>query len=124
MDERGGRAQPANQFGYLLTSFACSVVLPLVCAVLPEPWHTSLLPLAALFGGYALMFALGLILYGLEWLWQRRPWRTHETALPPLRCPACRSVEQHYAPFYVVRVGPHTLRVHCSECSERWFEHR
>ena len=124
MDGWSQQPQTNNELGYLLTAFACSFTPALVCALLPEPWHTSLLPLAALFGAYACMFALGLALYAIEQLWRLRPWRVREGALPALRCPACRMIEQHYAPFYVVRVGPYTLRVHCPECQERWFEHR
>lgn len=124
MDRYSDQSTATSQLGYLLTSFVCSAVPALIGVLLPEPWHTSLLPLAALSGAYACMFALGLIFYGIEWLWRLRPWRAQQGALPPLRCPACRTVEQPYAAFYVARVGPYTLRVHCPECNERWFEHR
>lgn len=122
MDGYSSQPSTDNELGYLLTSFACSAAPTVICALLPEPWHTSLLPLAALFGGYACMFALGLVFYGIAWAWRLRPWRPQP--VPALRCPACRSSEQTYAPFYVVRIGPHTLRVHCAQCNERWFEHR
>jgi hypothetical protein len=124
MDRFSDPSQTTNELGYMLTSFGCSAAPALICALLPEPWHTSLLPIAALFGAYAAMFALGLLFYSIERLWQLRPWRMRRAAVAALRCPACRSVEQPYAPFYVVRVGPYTLRVHCPECNERWFEHR
>lgn len=124
MDRFSEQPKATHQLGYLLTSFVCSTVPAVLCAVLPEPWHTSLLPIAALFGAYAAMFALGLIFYGVEWLWRLRPWRLRQNSVPALRCPACRTVEQLHTRFYVVRVGPYTLRVHCPECQERWFEHR
>lgn len=112
--------QIGSQKRYILTSFICSALPVIVIAWLPEPWHSSLLPLAALFGAYAFMFGLGLLLYGIEWLW--RLVRPH--ALPEICCPLCHTREQPYRPFYVTRIAPHLLRVHCPECQEHWIEHR
>jgi hypothetical protein len=96
----------------------CTVGPVIVIALLPEPWHSSFLPLASLLGTYGFMFVLALLLYGLERAWRllRRP------ALAQICCPACHTREQSYRPFYVVRVAPLIVRIHCPECHERWIQ--
>lgn len=120
MDRFNSPIQVVDQFRYLVISMVCSLTPVILIAVLPEPWHTSFLPLAALFGAYSMMFILALMLYGLERLWlllRRR-------ATNQIICPVCHTTEQPYRPFHVVRVARLIVRVHCPECHERWIEHR
>lgn len=126
MDEWSRSPQITDQVRYMITSFVCSTTPVIVIALLPDPWHTSLLPIAVLFGAYGLMFGLGLVFSVVEWLWRvcRVPLARLRGEVPVLRCPACQTVEQRTRPFYVVRVAPRMLRVHCPECHERWLDYR
>lgn len=108
-----------NQLRYLLVATACPL-LPLVAMLLlPDPWRGSLMPFAMIFGSYVLYYGFALILYALSSLWRilRRP-------PTDLRCPVCCTVERSYRTFFVDRVAPGLMRVHCPECHERWFERR
>jgi hypothetical protein len=118
MDCYNHSIQIVDQLRYLLTSMCCSLGPVIVIALLPEPWHTSFLPLAALLGAYSFMFVLALLLYGLEQVWSllRRP------SSQELVCPICHTIEQPYRRFHVVRVAPMIVRIYCPECHERWIE--
>ncbi|HEX6287645.1 MAG TPA: hypothetical protein VFZ66_00570 [Herpetosiphonaceae bacterium] len=120
MDRYNHSLHIVDQLRYLVTSLACSLGPVVLIALLPEPWHSSFLPLAALFGAYSFMFVLAILLYALEQLWRllRRP------ANAPIACPACHTIDQPYRPFYVARVAPLIVRIHCPECHERWIERR
>lgn len=120
MDRYDSPLQSVDQFRYLMTSMGCSLAPVIVIAMLPEPWHTSFLPLAALFGAYSMMFVLALILHGIEQLWRL----LHRRATGEICCPVCHTIEQPYRTFHVVRVARLIVRIHCPECHERWIEHR
>jgi hypothetical protein len=120
MDRYESSLHIVDQFRYLAVSLICTIAPVVLIAVLPEPWHTSFLPLAALFGAYSMMFALALLLHGIEQLWKLvRRRRSGEIC-----CPVCHTIEQPYRPFHVVRVARVIVRVHCPECHERWIERR
>lgn len=109
-----------NQRRYLTVAATCSALPALVVLLLPEPWHSALLPIVAIFGAYGLLYGLALLLVALEWLCQslRRP------ANASIRCPICHTSEQPYRRFFVGRITPQLVRIHCPECHERWIERR
>jgi hypothetical protein len=106
-----------NQLRYLLTGTGCSLLPLMVTLLLPDPWQSALLPLALLFGSYGALFGLALFLYALAWLW-----RLVRPAPTELRCPVCFTTDRPYRPFFVDRLAPTLVRVHCPECHERWLE--
>lgn len=117
MDQFGHSPPIEHQLRYLLTCVGCSLAPVVIVALLPDPLHASLVPLAALFGAYAFMFGIALLLYGMEVLWRLlRPKRD-----APLRCPVCHTIEQPYRRFFADRIAPALIRAHCPECHERWI---
>ena len=105
-----------NQLRYLVTAASCSLVPVVAIALLPDPLHSSLLPIAALLGAHGFMYVLALLLCGIERAWQLvRPARSQV-----IRCPVCYTVDQPYRRFFVARITPQLVRVHCPECHERW----
>lgn len=96
-------------------------LLPLiVVALLPAPWNTDLFPFVAVMLIFVLFYGLALVLQVLSLAWHMiKPIRVQ-----PLRCPACRSAEDAWRPFGVVRVAPDVFRVRCTECGERWVERK
>lgn len=112
--------QIENQRRYLTIAGGCSMTPVLVVLLLPEPWQTSLLPIVAIFGAYSLLYGIALFLLAIEWLWRtlRRPTDAG------IRCPICHTAEQPYRLFFVNRVAPQLVRIHCPECHERWLERR
>lgn len=120
MNNFGHSPQIQNQGRYLTIAMICSITPALVVLLLPEPWRSSLLPIVAIFGAYSLLYALALLLLAVEWLWRmlRRP------SNAGIRCPVCHTTEQSYRRFFVNRLAPQLVRIHCPECHERWLERR
>jgi hypothetical protein len=120
MDRYDSALHIIDQIRYLAISLISTGAPVILIAMLPEPWHSSFLPLAALFGAYSMMFALALLLHGIEQLWKLLRGPGNED----ISCPVCHTIEQPYRPFHVVRVARMIVRVHCPECHERWIERR
>jgi hypothetical protein len=120
MNNFGGSPEIANQRRYLTVALTCSGVPVVVVTLLPEPLRSAMMPIVAVFGAYAFLYGLALLLLGLEWLWKilRKP----SNAI--ISCPACHTREDVYRRFFVSRVTPHIMRIHCPECHERWMERR
>lgn len=121
-DMRGlGSSAPADDPNrFFLTMIGCSALPMVVTLWLPEPWYTSVLPVAAFMLIFTFFFGLALALHWLGVLWRLlRP-----VSGAGIQCWACQSYEQPHLRFGVVRVAPGVYRIRCPECGERWVERR
>ncbi len=102
------------------TMVVCASLPLAVALLLPEPWFSAFVPLAAFILIFGFFFGFALLLHGLSVVW--RLLRPHHAT--PFQCPSCLMSEEPAFPFVVVRVAPAIFRVRCRQCGDRWIERR
>lgn len=119
MDGLGSSAPTEAPTKFFGTMIICSTMPLVVTLLLPEPYETAVMPVAAFMLVFTFFFGLALTLHWLSVAWRFLRPATNQ----PLRCPACHTPEQGaWTRFSVVRMAPSVYRVRCGECGERWID--